>query len=384
MNENQSCRVMEGGYWSIIAVCYGYAAYFLGAYGFTAGQIGTVTALASVLSALVENLLGQANDRGGWWSWKHIFRLLLWLSIGCLAGLLVFTGKLAIGILFTLFLVAANGMMPFTVIACFEYQNRGIAVDYGSARAIGSLVYAVVVALIGVLTDHFGHRMVPLVGLLICLFDDWFISRMKEVPRQSSQPKEKKAGWRQIQRLYPAFFLMVVAMVFLFSFHNGTNTYLLSILERVGGNSEALGIALAIAAVMEIPVEMFIETILKHISARNLLIVSGFGFLAKGLVYLTATSVAGIYFSQVLEIASYALYAAGSPYYVNERIAPQYLSGGQALMTSCSVAGALIGNLSLGWAYDRLGLGTMLWLALGYAGIGILLALWSAHKEKAA
>lgn len=382
MDENHSCRVMEGGYWSIIAVCYGYASYFLRSYGFSAGEIGTVTALGSVLSAAAENWLGQLNDRREEWGWKRIFRMLLWISMGCLVLMMLVTSKAWIGILYTAFLVAANGMMPFTVIACFSYQNRGIRVDYGIARAYGSGIYAVFVYIIGILTERFGRIMVPVMGLVICLFNDWFISRMKEYPREELRRKEKRAGWRQVKRMYPAFFLMVAGMVLLFSFHNSTNTYLLQILERVGGSTGSLGTALAIAALMEIPVEVFIEKILKRISARNLLVLAGAGFVLKGLVYILARSVGMIYFSQVLEIVSYALYSGASPYYVNERIAPKYLSGGQAMMTSVSVLGALIGNLTGGWMLDAAGLGAMLWLCLGYAAAGTCVAFWSAQKEK--
>ena len=174
---------------------------------------------------------------------------------------------------------------------------------------------------------------------------------------------------------------MTLSLVLLFAFHNGTNTYLLPILERVGGDTRALGTAFAISAITEIPVEIFIEKILKKISSDKLLLISGFGFFFKGIMYLMAGNVAVIYLSQLLEIVSYALYSGAAPYYADERIAPGYLSSAQAMMTSCTMVGAVLGNLTSGWIYDGFGLSSMILLCIGYAAAGTVIIGASLKME---
>ncbi|MGN1389053.1 MAG: MFS transporter [Bulleidia sp.] len=381
--ETIQCFLMDGLFWAIMAIFYGYSTYYLRSIGYSSAQIGIMTAIGSILSALMQNVLGTLNDKGGWWNWKRIFRLMLGLTIFFLICLMMVHQPIIAGMMFILAMIAGNGMMPFTVIICFEYRSSGFPVDYGKARAGGSLFYAIAVYLIGILTEKGGPLMVPISGVVLCISEGLVLMTMKASGHQSPSGKaEKKVGVNEIRRRYPAFFLMTIGLVLLFAFHNGTNTYLLPILERVGGDTRSLGTAFAISAITEVPVEIFIEKILKKISADKLLLISGFGFFFKGIMYLTAGSVTVIYLSQLLEIVSYAFYSGAAPYYANERIAPGYLSGAQAMMTSCTMIGAVLGNLTSGWIYDGLGLSSMILLCIGYAAAGTLIIGSSLNMER--
>ena len=382
VKEKYSCGAMDALFWAIMAIFYGYAVYFLRTFQYTAAQIGTMTAVGSLLSALAQNGVGALNDRGGKWSGKRIFLVLLWLIAACMAGMIFVRSRLPAAVLFIFAMICSSGMMPLTVIICFEYQNRGIPVDYGKTRAAGSIGYAIVVYLLGLMTDCWGFRMVPMVGLVLCILEILVLSGMPADPKAAGRRTQSKAGWKQMVRLYPAFFLMAVGMILLFAFHNGTNTYLLPILERVGGNNTSLGTALAIAAVVEIPVEVLIEKILKRISTGSLMLISGIGFSLKGVIYIAAAGVAGVYVAQVLQMISFALFAGGSPYYVNERISSEYRSGAQAMMTSCTVIGAVAGNFTAGLAFDGSGLRSMLYLCLCYAVLGTAAVFFSLRLEK--
>ncbi|MDD5880955.1 MFS transporter [Stecheria intestinalis] len=381
--ETIQCFLMDGLFWAIMAIFYGYSTYYLRSIGYSSGQIGIMTAIGSILSALTQNVLGTLNDKGGWWNWKRIFCLMLGLTILFLVCLTIIHQPVIAGTIFILAMISGNGMMPFTVIICFEYYNSGFPVDYGKARAGGSLFYAIAVYLIGVLTEKAGPLMVPVSGIILCIAEGVVLMTMKASGQQrTSEKAEKRVGVNEIRRRYPAFFLMTIGLVLLFAFHNGTNTYLLPILERVGGDTRSLGTAFAISAITEVPVEIFIEKILKKISADKLLLISGFGFFFKGIMYLAAGSVAVIYLSQLLEIVSYAFYSGAAPYYANERIAPGYLSGAQAMMTSCTMIGAVLGNLTSGWIYEGLGLSSMILLCIGYAAAGTLIISSSLNLER--
>ena len=73
--ETIQCFLMDGLFWAIMAIFYGYSTYYLRSIGYSSAQIGIMTAIGSVLSAAIQNVLGTLNDRGGWWNWKRIFRL---------------------------------------------------------------------------------------------------------------------------------------------------------------------------------------------------------------------------------------------------------------------------------------------------------------------
>lgn len=91
-------------------------------------------------------------------------------------------------------------------------------------------------------------------------------------------------------------------------------------------------------------------------------------------MYLAAGSVAVIYLSQLLEIVSYAFYSGAAPYYANESgFAPGYLSGAQAMMTSCTMIWGCAWQSDTERIYAASGFSSMILLCIGYAAAGTLI-----------
>ena len=202
-----------------------------------------------------------------------------------------------------------------------------------------------------------------------------FVLLMPCKPAPAKPKAEPKADKRRgFLVRYPAFCVMLGASTLMLAFHNITNTYLIQILGAVGGDSADLGVAIALAAVMELPVMFGFSRIARRWSAGSLLTIAGMAFVAKGVWYLMAGSVWGILAAQILQMFSFALFASASVYYAEESMEEQDKVTGQACMSCTITAGAVLGNLVGGWVLDACGVGILLAVALGMAVTGAVLA----------
>ena len=385
MSENARYRLLQGGYWMLFCAGYGYVTVYLLDWGYAAAQIGAVTAVFGLLAALGQPVLGKIADRGGRWGWKPLLLLLAGLCLAAAAALLLCPAALK-WLFYGLFLLLISSMMPLINAASFYYAGRGVAVDFGTARGIGSLSYAALSLILGQAAARLGTCCIPAAGVLVgalvlCTALRMPYSAAPAAPQAETAKAAAKGGF---VRRYPAFCVMLAAGVLMLSFHNITSTYLVQMLEAVGGDSSSLGVAMALAAVLELPVMFGFSRIIRRWRADTLLAVAGCAYALKAAVYLAAGSVAAIIAAQLLQTFSFALYAAASVYYAEATMAPCDKVTGQACISCTITVGAVLGNLLGGWVLDLAGLRPMLYMAFGMAAAGAALAILAAAGRRRA
>jgi len=173
---------------------------------------------------------------------------------------------------------------------------------------------------------------------------------------------------------------MLLACLLMLTTHNILNTYLLQIIQSLGGNSSQLGIALAIQAVVEVPVLFGFSKLLKRFRPRTLMLTAAIGFALKALMYALSSSVFMIYLIQVTQMISFALFASASVFYTSEAIAKEDQTTGQAYMTSMMAAGTVLGSLSGGWILELSGMKAMLSVNVIIALLGVCFAFMSVRN----
>ena len=398
MKVNGKYRILQASYWMMISVCFGYVTFYLSGFGYSAAEIGAITASFGIAAACCQPILGRIADKSRRFGWKTLILLLAAVCTADLVALTFSRSKLAVGVLFGAMMLLINCMMPLINAACFYYEKKSLEIDFGIARGLGSLSYAVLSLVLGGLTVRLGTSAVPLSGIPVILVLILTVISMPygehteegqgrqhkgkdlqnvkkcgkyrkikgnpEKKNEAERPekaieKEKRSGVSFLKK-YPAFSVMIGASVLLLSVHNFTSTYLLQMLERVGGNSGHLGTALAIAAVTEVPVMFLFSRIVKKVPSSVLLVVSGAAYTVKSLMLLASGNVGMIYAAQLLQPFSYALYAPAAVYFANECMGEEDKVTGQALMSMTSPAGTVIGNLVGGCLIDVSGVPAML------------------------
>ena len=284
------------------------------------------------------------------------YQEILFLTIPFLAlcGLmLVLPGAWTGGVLLGLIMLLSHLMMPFVNVASFYYRSLGENINYGTARGIGSCLYALLALAIGALAKRFGGVVVPAAGGVSAVL---FLLTLLRMPCAAvgggSAPQPVRKGQRGFLKKYPAFSLMLLAMLMMLASQNMINTYLLQIIQSLGGGSGQLGVAMAIQAMVEVPVLFGFARLQGRYRTVAMMTLSSVGFAVKALLYAFSGSIAMIYLTQFTQMISYAVFASVSVYYAAESMAAEDQVTGQALITSIAAAGTVLGSLAGGWLLE--------------------------------
>ena len=378
---NTRYKAMQGLFWMLFCVSSGFISLYMQGRGLGEAGIGTVTALFGILAALLQPVLGGITDRSRRLTWR---RMILTLAIPYLLICIVMPfipGAWAGAIFMGLLILLGNTMMPFINSAHFYYSHAGEYINFGVARGIGSGLYALLALIIGFLAEKYGIEMVPISGILIVFLFILVVFRMPS----NDEPVEKATRQKTLQKgfllRYPAFTFMLLACLLMLTSHNVPNTFLLQIIQYLGGNSSQLGIALAIQAVVEVPVLFGFSKLLKHFRPRSMMLTAAIGFALKALMYAISTSVLMVYIIQIAQMISFALFVSASVFYTSEIIAKEDQTTGQAYMTSMIAVGTVLGSLAGGWILELSGMTAMLSVNVVIAMVGVGFALISVkHK----
>ena len=378
---NHRYMALQGLYWMLFCVSSGLISLYLQGRGLSNWGIGTVTASFGILAALLQPVLGGITDRSNRITWRH---MILILAIPYLAICIIMPfipGAWAGAIFMGLLILLGNTIMPFINTAHYHYSHKGEFINFGVARGIGSGLYALLALVIGFLAEKYGIEMVPLSGILIALLFILVVFRMPSSRELIEKAPREKVLQKGFLLRYPAFTFMLLATLLMLTAHNILNTYLLQIIQSVGGNSSQLGIALAIQAVVEVPVLFGFSRLLKHFRPKTLMLIAAAGFALKALMYALSGSVSMIYLIQIAQMLSFAIFASASVYYTSEAIPKEDQASGQAYMTSMMTVGTVLGSLSGGWMLELSGMTTMLSVNVVIAMVGVGFALISVRHK---
>lgn len=287
-------------------------------------------------------------------------------------------GIISIGVLMLL----VNTSIPFTNNVVSNYRNNGINLNFGLARGVGSLSFALASFIVGRMVNSFGVNAIYLSGIILAILLIILILSMpsyaEEIKEASIRENNQKDSFF---KKYPSFMLMFMAFGLLCTTLNMTNTYLLQFLMEIGGGSSELGTAFAIATVVEVPILFCFEFLNKKLSIKKLLLISSFGFVLKALGYALSYNVITVYLIQFFQILGYGIFASSSVYYVIEEIDLGDQSTGQALMASVMSIGSVLGSLIGGLIIDYFGVRIMLYVNVLIGIIGILMVLMALKKK---
>jgi PPP family 3-phenylpropionic acid transporter len=174
---------------------------------------------------------------------------------------------------------------------------------------------------------------------------------------------------------------MLLASLLMLTSHNIVNTYLLQIIQSLGGNRRQFGISLAIQAVVEVPILFSFSKLIKHFRTTSLMLIAAIGFALKAMLYAVSSNISMIYLTQFTQMCSFAIFASASVYYTSERIAEEDQITGQAYMTSMIAAGTVLGSLIGGWILEFSDKTTMLSVNVIVSVFSVLLAIVSAKYK---
>lgn len=372
-------------YWAAFAGIVSFATTFLLSRGFSASQVGILLACGSFASCAVQPLLAAYADRAG----RNVLPAMLLSAFALIAALfgLIALAPLPKPVLATLFFLAYmlfDAIFPLNNSISVYYNQRGYTINYGLGRAVGSLSCSLSALCLGRLIRRFGADSMLWVVMALLAFGMaviWGYPEQRGAQAKSSGPAGKSCSVGAFFLRYRWYCLSLVGILLLAAFYAMADNYMIAVMQRLGGDSSSVGVAVAIATASATPVFVLFSHIRARITDNWILRISALSFLLRAVLLLLAGSVTQVYLIQLLQMTSYAFYSPVQLYYAAKKVAPEDMVKGQAFITSAYALGAGLGSLLGGQLLERLGITAVLAAGVALAGAGALVLFATVDRE---
>lgn len=370
-------------YWAAAAGLISFASAFLLEKGFSASQVGIFLASGNLLSCTAQPLLADRADRAG----PQLIRgYIVGLTAVCLGSFLIIQllpiPKWLFGALYVTAVFSFESMIPMFNAMCVAYNKGSYSVNYGLGRGIGSFAFSLASLGIGKVLASFGADWMAWIvivllsaNLLLCLaypkISNLFSGGKKTLECCSIPVFFSRYRWYCVSLLG----VMMLAM-----YHTMTENYLIKIMERLGGDSSSVGIALFIATAIEMPVVVYIEKIRKFLRDNLLFKLAGLSFVLKAVLMIVAPNVTSVYFIHLLQATSYCFLAPVQIFYASNKVCQADMVKGQAFITAAYTLGGAIGNFTGGQLLDISGVTALLIAGIVMAVMGTVILYLTVDK----
>jgi len=159
-----------------------------------------------------------------------------------------------------------------------------------------------------------------------------------------------------------------------------TESYLIVIMERLGGDSSNVGTALFISSLSGAPVIFFSSFFRKRLKDTSLLKISALSFLLKAVLFCLAPAIGFVYGLEVLQSTSYGFLGPTQVYFAGNRVKAADMVKGQAFIAAAYSLGCSGGNF-IGGQLLKFSVDTMLFSGVIMALLGTVILFFTVNKS---
>lgn len=376
-------NILHGLYWIVFCCCNGYATVFLQYKGLTNTQIGLVTGIGSVstifLSPFVTSLISKRKNM----TIRKVFNFIfLLLSVFFLVMMffdlpVIFLMVLYIGVL-SLFVTTT----PLLSMIAMNYTMMNKEVNFGLARGIGSVSYALIALVMGSLVRLFDPMVIGVLYVVCSLLFVVLLHSFEKFEMEHEET-EDKTSLISIIKKYKTLFFVLLGYSFNFAGTTSLSTYLINIIKNLGGNTTIYGIALFIMAASEMPAMALTTKLMKKFNTMSLIAFSGICYLFRNILVCIAPNIFFVFVGMAFQSMTYGLLTSLLAYYVLDICEEKDQLMGQTLIgIMTSGIGSTLGNISGGMIQDIFGIHIMLIVVCVLTIIGTTVMVVSSMHSK--
>ena len=388
-NLTLSYSMIQSFFWMNFAAIMGFSSIYLLSCGITNTQIGMIIAAAGIISAILQPVVASYADRPSSASLRRIVAVicLIILSVNACILLLYHRSVVLTGLLYGCSITLLQLMLPLVNSLGTESMNQGRKLNWGIARGMGSLVYAIIAYLLGIIVENTTARSVPVsivIGFIL-MFVSVVTFPFRKTSSDAAAAPEKTGSSGSgspaaFFRKYRRFSMVLSGTTLVYISHILLNNFTFQIVQSKGGGSPEMGFSMALAACIELPTLFLFSRMVKKVRCDIWFRLCGIFFALKAIGTLLAPNIPGFYGVQFLQMLGWALMTVASVYYVNAIMEKEDAIKGQAYMTMTYTFGSVLGALIGGWLIDAAGVNAMLIFASACAVIGAVIMLILSEK----
>ncbi len=364
----------------------GFTAVLLQYKGMSNSLIGIVTGGGALASILISPWISSLPDKNPDITMrKLIVWILLYSMVSfCIIGFLPLPDVIIIGI-YILLICVHGSIIPFLSAICMDYIKAGHNINFGLARGLGSVSYAISAVVIGRLVDLINPLVtviVFLVSALLCLMMVKILPVTKE-SAPSGGEKAKGVSMPGLIRKYRTYFLILLGISLPFAAASALATYLINIVRHLGGSASLYGIVIFAMAFSEMPAMAITPRLMRRYSPETILAFAAGAYVVRNVIICLAPDIPILILGVLFQSVSYGFFTAVVAYYVARRLDRQDQIMGQTLAAVMTTGlGATIGNLAGGFLQDTLGLESMYVFSIVLSILGAVIVLVSVFADQ--
>jgi len=346
--------------------------------GIDSGRIGILTSIASLATLFVLPFWSRISDRTG--NRRAVLKI---IALGSSLSILLFLISNSFWTLLltvSLFMCFHVCLIPLTdaVVITYLAQTR---MKFSSIRLGGTIGFGLMMLVSGYIYAYSSILTFSLASacfLLLFLF-------IRKIPQVEVEKKEKqKFELRRLFKNKGVIFILFIA--FVIQVAQGFNFAFLGVyIQELGFSSREIGIAHFLSVLLEIPVFLVIDRVLRRFSVIAVTIFCGFIITLRMMMLFAATDMALIYMSMLGNGISFIGVYYSCATFINKEMDSDLKSTGQSMLAICqmglgNITGSLLGGYISMYAGTRY---AYLWfgLALGIVCV-ICTAAFTALKMK--
>lgn len=391
MGEKQRLTVLyalvQASFWMSFCVAVSFAAVYLQGLGYDNTHLGVILAAGNLLGAILGPGFSTWIDRSTHATASRLIPPLLAVQAAALALLLLLPRRGVLTALsYVLYVAFSLSVNSLNLKLYVDFSHRGLPINYGVARGMGSLAYVLLSMALGVLAERTSIAALPIVGLALCALQTAaHVLLCRRLPRGAAGPAEERRGASLLAflRKNRRFSILLLGTALLFFAHNSICNFLINITRQVGGDTEDMGYINSFMAAMEIPVMLLFSRFLGKRSTGGLLRLAFCCFVLKTAAVAAAPSIPALYAAFLLQAPSFALYTAAIVPYTEQAVGYEDSAKAQSLAFSMTTLGSVLASAVSGWMLDRLSVPQTLWIACLVCAIGAGLACFGVQRKKA-
>jgi PPP family 3-phenylpropionic acid transporter len=317
--------------------------------GMSGTQIGLMSTLGPAVGIFSPALWGILRDNTG--RMRLIFSAVI---VGSLLSVLIFaqvnTFPLLVPVvaLFSVFYMPILPLIDSNTLRLLGARGQ----RYGRYRVWGAVGFTVASVVFGFLYERRGLHTMFYIYPLVLLVLLWVGQGL------TNQPVRKDSVARSSVRelVWKPEWLVFAVSIFLLGFGaNGAIAFVSVKIMAMGGSASLVGLSWTTTALLEVPLMLYSEPLLRKMGATRLLSVAFAGYALRILLYGLMPAPGWAPFVNFLHGISFVPLTLGTVAYVNER-APDHLKAtSQGLLASVMNFSNLTGVLLAGWMFDQIG-----------------------------
>jgi PPP family 3-phenylpropionic acid transporter len=197
---------------------------------------------------------------------------------------------------------------------------------------------------------------------------------------ETAHEEEETSSIKDFCKEYTTFMIFLLGFMMVYADHMIINNFFINIIRNVGAGTSQMGVAVFLAAILELISMSAFEKFKNKIDITIVLKIAAVMFTVKHVLTYFASSMTVIYIAQVMQMFAYALFIPAAVYYVDKLFNKKDAIKGQSLVTTAMTASGIISSLVGGILFDSVGTSTTLLIGAIVSLLGTIIMIMTIQK----